>query len=206
MHNFDRMIILLFFLLIHFVLCVYQQKCHDVSLHGQDGLLQSTPCLLFETIWSQTTVGARHRRLIRSLPRSTGLGERTGDMIVIANCHEDLKWTEELKHIPLAIYQKCHQFGNIKTPKPLKLLDPKLYGRNNIYETYLNNTGEECSAYLQFIVSNYDHLPDTTFFLQGSPLKHQPYLHWIVKHLRRDLDFVSISNLYVGYNLSLIHI
>ena len=76
------------------------------------------------------------------------------------------------------------------------------YRGRDVRRGFLFNTGEECAAYLQFIVDFYDSpdLPDFTFFLQGYPVKHSPYITWMVQNMRRDLDFVSLSNLYMGYN------
>ena len=40
------------------------------------------------------------------------------------------------------------------------------YHGDDVRRGYLYNTGEECAAYLQFIVDHYDALPPFTFFLQ----------------------------------------
>ena len=77
--------------------------CHDISQH--DGTQNNPPCLK-KQMFSQDTVGAKHRRYIRSLPRDAHRGPKSKPVqLVIANCNENHIWIP--KEFPLIIYEKC---------------------------------------------------------------------------------------------------
>jgi hypothetical protein len=170
-------------------------KCHHPEDHnGHD--LRSHPCLPAD-VFSPHTPGAAHREFIRSQPR--GSGQRKVE-IVIANCQEEFYWMRWVPSVDyhIAVYEKCHDLGRILDPAPLS--DATVaFKRKNIRRTFLNNTGEEASAYLRYIVDHYDELPDIAFFLQGNGGHHSHAITFLLDSLRRDLDFVSISNMYIGY-------
>ena len=69
--------------------------------------------------------------------------------IVIAKYKEDISWSDKFKNERI-VYEK-------------------FYDSNNKEFIRLENKGREAGTYLQFIVDNYDNLPDVTIFTQGDP-------------------------------------
>jgi hypothetical protein len=74
-------------------------------------------------------------------------------MIIIAKYKEDISWIEQI-NIPYIIYNK----GHLIEPLP------------NVIN--VENKGRESDTYLQFIISNYQNLPDKIVLCQGDPFGH----------------------------------
>lgn len=70
--------------------------------------------------------------------------------LVIALYNEDLSWLNQLD-FTYTIYNK----GNIEIPS-----------------IYLPNIGRESDTFLNYIITNYNNLPETIAFLQGNPYPH----------------------------------
>ncbi len=111
--------------------------------------------------------------------------------LIIANYNENVEWTDQVTAIPkenIFVYQK-------NSPKK---------------ERYLQNTGNECHAYLRHIVTHYDSLPDYCIFVQGSPMDHcKNYLDYLnnapVYATKKDFaqqkpkDLLFITNMYQNH-------
>ena len=77
--------------------------------------------------------------------------------IIVSRYNEDVEWTKQFDN--LIIYNKG----------------------NELDDTYpdvrvLKNVGREGHTYYNYICENYDNLSDYTFFLQGNPFDHCPYI------------------------------
>ena len=91
---------------------------------------------------------------------------------VIAKYTEDVSWTSQL-HCPFIVYDKSKDVPNI---------------------------GREADTYLQFIIANYDSLPEHSVFLQGNPFDHleTPTIDFINRRIRmRRTKTMFLNSLYV---------
>ena len=97
--------------------------------------------------------------------------------VVVCHCRENLEWlVKDVKNIPhnssLHVYEKC---GMNST----EFLTNGFRGGSKDFESIFVYDqrdgpvrGDECTAYLDYIVSNYETLSDFTVFLQGDPDRH----------------------------------
>ena len=69
--------------------------------------------------------------------------------LVLARYKEDISWSDEFKNNRV-VYDKS---GTNTNPEFINL----------------ENTGREAGTYLQYILDNYDNLPDVTIFSQADP-------------------------------------
>lgn len=94
--------------------------------------------------------------------------------MVVAHCREDLGWlATKLKGVPrttrLFIYEKCGQTTLVDSlPGAEKFEAITVVAKPDKGRA----RGDECSAYLAHIVSQYDLLADFTIFLQSDPQDH----------------------------------
>mgnify|MGYP001164757589 CR=1 FL=1 len=77
--------------------------------------------------------------------------------IVVARYDENIEWVRQC-HMPVTVYNKGKD----------------LFGYENIRCVKLENIGREGHTYLYHILTNWDHLADTTIFTQGNPFQHSP--------------------------------
>ena len=125
------------------------------------------------------TVEVRATSHISPLPRAPTLlepGPRFYDVnaavrvgIVVAHCHEVMRWLREVQRglragagalelrLELHVYEKC---GNRSEDAWTRL------GWQHERRTYLANRGEECFAYLTYLTDLYALLPDVVLFFQ----------------------------------------
>jgi hypothetical protein len=95
----------------------------------------------------------------------------TKAIMVVARYNEDLNWLKDI-NIPHVIYNK----GEDDLPD----------GLENVIK--LENVGREAQTYLQYIVDNYNELPDKVYFCQGEALEHSPELKEIIA---QDFNFTT---------------
>lgn len=94
---------------------------------------------------------------------------RTDAEIVVARCHEDIRWLDALPDIPTVVYNRGN---NALLPQP----------RSNLKIVKQENVGREDEVWLRHIVSNYGQgLAETTIFLQGWPMLHCPHVVYAVR-------------------------
>lgn len=124
------------------------------------------------------------RKAMDQVHQAAGLAEVAGELrsagarhsvhFVVAHCREDLGWIgSKLGLVPpdshLAIYEKCGQSTATATlPGASKFVSAVAIPRPDEGGT----RGDECSAYLTHIVSQYESLADFTVFLQSDPHEH----------------------------------
>jgi hypothetical protein len=80
--------------------------------------------------------------------------------IVIARCNEDLLWLNE---------EPYNQFKYIVYNKGKDDINPII---NHQYVKKVPNLGREAGTYCNFILDNYDNLPNYMIFTQGNPTDH----------------------------------
>lgn len=102
--------------------------------------------------------------------------------VVISKYKEDVSWTKDLRH-EFIIFNK-----NVED--------------NPHYQNNLPNFGREGHTFINYIVENYDNLPDYNVFLQGNPFDHCPKVIDIVNNFDFKTDFLPLGNLYT-YELNL---
>jgi protein YibB len=77
----------------------------------------------------------------------------TNDLeVVVARYNEDIEWTKGLKY-------KVNIFNKNESD-------------NHLFENNLPNVGREGHTFFNYIVNNYDNLPEYIAFLQGNPMDH----------------------------------
>jgi len=97
---------------------------------------------------------------------------------VVCHCREPLDWLGSgLSNIPygstLYVYEKCHEnSGPFLSSSSLDILNKYAGGVFVISQPDGETRGDECTAYLDYIVNEYNQLPDFTVFLQGDPDRH----------------------------------
>jgi hypothetical protein len=95
---------------------------------------------------------------------------------VICRYKEDLEWTKKLS-IPKVIFNKGESLGE------------------DYFSIPSENVGRESEAFLRFIVTNYEILPQRMVFLQGDPDSHFRGLHqFLTKPNKNDICFLSDFN------------
>lgn len=111
--------------------------------------------------------------------------------IVVASCSERLSWLKRLSNatsIPthnMTVYRKCPPF------------ERRLSTVDVTWIQFHNDYAKESSAYLSYIVDNYDRLADRTLFLHGhSSSWHCPDTIGMAKNLNWSLEFASINTDY----------
>ncbi len=78
------------------------------------------------------------------------------NIIVVARYNEDISWTNDYENV--VIYNKGE---DIEIKHPTIILD---------------NIGREAHTYLQYVIDNYNSLPDIVAFMQGDPFYHLSHL------------------------------
>lgn len=84
--------------------------------------------------------------------------------LVVTRAGEDVRWLDHFPELHTRLYNRAGKAS----------LLPK--ARANLEVIPSNNAGREDQAMMQYIVDNYDSLPDVTVFLQGWPFLHCPGL------------------------------
>eukprot|EP00930_Biecheleria_cincta_P006164 TRINITY_DN10713_c0_g1_i2.p1 TRINITY_DN10713_c0_g1~~TRINITY_DN10713_c0_g1_i2.p1 ORF type:complete len:620 (+),score=121.16 TRINITY_DN10713_c0_g1_i2:272-1861(+) len=98
----------------------------------------------------------------QAAPRPDSLASRLGKSasIVVTRAGEDVRWLDHFPDVHTRIYNRAGKSS----------LLPK--ARANLEVILQENVGREDQAMMQYIVDNYDSLPDVTVFLQGWPFLH----------------------------------
>jgi hypothetical protein len=101
--------------------------------------------------------------------------------IVVSHYNEDINWTKNLPY-KVFIYSKTIEDIN-----------------NNIFKQQ-SNIGNEATSYLEYIIDNYNNLPEYIYFCHGhNESYHQDYSNeFIIKNidLTKIEDFLNINNYY----------
>jgi hypothetical protein len=72
--------------------------------------------------------------------------------IVVSRFNEDVRWLKQLK-LPYTVYNKGKTLSSIDNIK-------------------VENIGREADTFVQYILSNYQNLPENVVFAQGNPFDH----------------------------------
>jgi hypothetical protein len=107
--------------------------------------------------------------------------------IVISRYNENLEWILPYEDL-FVVYNKGD--NNINYIKDYKNLD---------------NIGRESHTYIQYIIDNYDNLPDYVMFLQGNPFDHTPDILDKINYYNNNndnFDFKFLSHDIIKVNLS----
>jgi hypothetical protein len=81
--------------------------------------------------------------------------------VVVARYNEDLSWIEkEFPNDKITIYNKGKNDISVHSGVTIKKLE---------------NIGRESHTYINYIIENYDNLPDRVLFLQGNPFTHMNF-------------------------------
>ena len=101
----------------------------------------------------------------------------TSKNVVIAHYNENLDWTKNL------IY-------------PYTIIS-----RNNIPKEVAPNKGNEASAYLEYIINNYENLPDICIFVHGhrNDCHHKENIDEKIKNLDFSYNYYNINELNLDY-------
>ena len=101
--------------------------------------------------------------------------------LVVAHCREPMPWLRDVQrglragarttradtggalHLELYVYEKCGDVSEDAWPR---------LGWQHERRVYLENKGEECLAYLTYLVDLYDALPDAVLFFQSDGVLH----------------------------------
>lgn len=103
--------------------------------------------------------------------------------LVVVNCHGKIPWLDQVpSDWRLVVYQKCSEtLGNLSR------------SYSDFREKNLRNIGpEECTAYFDYMLANYDDLTDITLFLHDDSLmseRKRPHTHF--KHFSEIEDVVN---------------
>ncbi|KAF4693106.1 hypothetical protein FOZ60_011890 [Perkinsus olseni] len=124
----------------------------------------------------------------QALKRMRDVAERMGELaagsqrsdastttFIICHCREPLTWLANPHRIPyippesrLLVYEKCGTLSNI----PANISQRFSRGVSVLDRRDGDVRGDECSAYLSYIVEEYHQLDDYTVFLQADPHNH----------------------------------
>ena len=119
-------------------------------------------------------------------------------VVVLSRCFEKSPTPLELlnRNVPFVVYQKME--GKCNTTASLAQLR-RDHGQHALRVRWMNhNRGDECSAYLQFIVDHYSALPRAVAFLQYDS-RHQMLNYHSSKRVQRaGIFFGSIANALVA--------
>ena len=119
-------------------------------------------------------------------------------VVVLSRCFEKSPTPLELlsRNVPFVVYQKME--GKCNTTVSLAQLR-RDHGQHALRVRWMNhNRGDECSAYLQFIVDHYSALPRAVAFLQYDS-RHQMLNYHSSKRVQRaGIFFGSIANALVA--------
>lgn len=112
-------------------------------------------------------------------------------IIVSSHYNEDLQWLEDINFNVCIVH---HEGG-------------KEYNTEKFYKTYtIKNKGLEASAYLHYIIDNYDNLPDHVAFIHGHEnCYHQLYkksLLYLINNAKiNEYAYIPLNNTWRAYTL-----
>jgi len=98
-------------------------------------------------------------------------------VVVICHFQEDLTWVKDLNY-PYIVYNK----------------NPK---NNDKFELNFPNVGYDAIVYFDYIIKNYDNLPDFVCFTQDNPFDHCPSFLDKVNNFNTDLKYYPLGITYV---------
>lgn len=101
-------------------------------------------------------------------------------VVVICHFQESLEWVKELKY-PFIVYNK----------------NPK---NNDQFELNFPNVGYDAIVYFDYIIKNYDNLPDFVCFTQDNPFDHCPSFIDKVNNFDKNLDYYPLGITYIRDN------
>ena len=109
--------------------------------------------------------------------------------IIVARYNEDINWLNMLNNEDwisnIIVYNKGNKLENTFNDKRIKILEKKNYGR-------------EGGTYLDYIIDNYNNLPDNIWFLQGDPFEHNEYFlnflkeENVMKYINKDYQGLTL--------------
>lgn len=105
-------------------------------------------------------------------------------LVVICHFQEHLEWTKELKH-SFVVYNK----------NPLHI---------DRFEHNFPNTGYDSMAYLNYIIENYNNLPEFVCFTQDNPFVHYPPFLKKVNDFDFSVEFIPLGISYIRDNPDII--
>jgi len=89
-------------------------------------------------------------------------------VLLIARYREDLSWVEDVPAVfEVVIVNKGNEFPQIR--------------RDNLRIIRAMNIGRESETYVNYIVRNYEDLPDRIIFTQGDPFEHSPFFLELIR-------------------------
>lgn len=112
-------------------------------------------------------------------------------VIVTSHYNEDLQWLEDINFKVFVVH---HEGG-------------KEYNVDKFYKTYtIKNKGLEASAFLHYIIENYDNLPEHVVFLHGHEqsyhhIYNKPLLYLINNAKINEYDYIPLNNSWRAYTL-----
>eukprot|EP00698_Gefionella_okellyi_P000804 TRINITY_DN10707_c0_g1_i1.p1 TRINITY_DN10707_c0_g1~~TRINITY_DN10707_c0_g1_i1.p1 ORF type:complete len:317 (+),score=19.77 TRINITY_DN10707_c0_g1_i1:64-1014(+) len=110
--------------------------------------------------------------------------------MVVARHREDVDWVlcGEFQTVNIHLYQTEGQHP------PFRITHA------GVPVTERPNTGNECTAYMKYIVDHYENLPDAVYFMQATPHEH---CNWAAAfHEAQQHDFYQFSRSNLGYYVS----
>ena len=106
-------------------------------------------------------------------------------VLLIARYREDLTWLED---VPVDFEVVVLNKG-----EALPLL------RNNVEIIPSDNVGREAEAYVNYIVRNYEDLPDRIIFTQGDPFEHSPFFLDLIEEFKSWQGFQPLTLQFKDY-------
>lgn len=89
-------------------------------------------------------------------------------VLLIARYREDLSWVEDVPAVfEVVIVNKGKDFPHIR--------------RDNLRIIRAMNIGRESETYVNYIVRNYEDLPDRIIFTQGDPFERSPFFLELIR-------------------------
>lgn len=99
--------------------------------------------------------------------------------VIVARYNEDLSWVKDINHEVIVFNKNSNDASN--------------------FEFNLPNFGREGHTFINYIVDNYDDLPDFLVFLQGNPFDHCPNVIDIINNFDYNSKFLPLGNTYTYY-------
>lgn len=95
--------------------------------------------------------------------------------VIVTKYKEDVSWINQLNY-DVIVFNKNKE-------------------DNKFYENNLPNVGREGHTFINYIINNYDNLPDYVAFLQGNPFDHCSNVIDIINEFNFNDDFVPLGNI-----------
>jgi hypothetical protein len=128
------------------------------------------------TLVSITLMNVRLNWRLNQLLLTPEENKPTSYGLVVVRCNEEISWLREVpSSIQITLYEKCGQRWDGTSSVSSNMNMNMNMNMNTTSQPLVNLGREEASGYLQYIVDNYENLPDILWLLQSDVFGGQKY-------------------------------